>query len=185
MTRATPDCGWMVILPYTPRADSDARGYARLLAEVDNPFFNAVDGIAQYANWAVARTLAGTPGFTHFDFMRFRSAADIDRAWSNPDLLAFAAGWVTQWGAAPEAADASVNYHAHVARRVAGTPGDDAAPLFLALDPVAAEAGDELWEIVRPIVGTPAFRHFAIRRGPAPAAGFAPVLLEGRLLAAP
>lgn len=183
--RPTPDCGWMVILPYTPRADSEARGYARWLAEVDNPFFNAVGGIAHDANWAVARTLAGMPAFTHFDCMRFEREADIERAWTSPDLIAFAAGRVTQWGAEPDAADPAVNDHAHVARRISGTVGDDAALLFLSLDPVATDAADEVWEIVRPIVGTPGFRRFAIRRGQAPAADLAPVLLEGRLLAAP
>jgi hypothetical protein len=182
--RPTPDCDWMVILPYTPRADSDARGYEVWLREVDNVFFNRVPPIAHYANWAVGRAIAGAPGFTHFDFMRFVSEADIERAWSNVDLRAFATGWVTQWGKDP-AADPSVNYHAHVARRLSGSPGDDAAPLFLALDlPAPAEAGEQ-WEVVRPIVGTPAFHRFAIHRGAAPAAGYAPVIVEGRLIAAP
>ncbi len=185
MADPTPDCGWMVLLPYTPRADSAARGYEGWLREVDNPFFNGVGGIAHYANWAVARTLAGEPGFTHFDLMRFRTEADIDRAWSDSSLLAFAAGWVAQWGVDPEAADPAVNYHAHVARRVSGTPGDDPAPHFLAFDPVATDACDELWEIARPIVGVPRFQRFAIRRGPAPSADLAPVILEGRLIAAP
>lgn len=181
----TPDCDWMVILPYTPRADSDARGYEAWLREVDNPFFNGIDSIAHYANWAVGRVLSGVPGFTHFDFMRFRCEADIDRAWSDPDLLAFAAGWVDQWGIDPTAADPSVNYHAHVARRLAGAPGDEAAPLVLALDPTGPGAGDELWELVRPIAGRPTFRRFAVRRGTPPAAGHAAVVVEGRLIAAP
>ncbi|WP_448586182.1 hypothetical protein [Thermaurantiacus sp.] len=181
----TPDCDWMVILTYTPRADSDARGYEEWLRQVDNVFFNGILSIAHYANWAVGRAIAGAPGFTHFDFMRFVSEADIDRAWSNADLLAFAAGWVARWGAEPAAPDPSANYHAHVARRRSGTPGDDAAPLFLALNPPAPAEGDELWEVIRPIVGVPPFRRFAIRRGAAPEPGYAPIVFEGRLIAAP
>lgn len=64
----------MVFLPYTPRADADARGYDDWLREVDNPFFNAVPGIVHYSNWKVVG-LAKTAAFSHFDFMYGCAAA--------------------------------------------------------------------------------------------------------------
>ncbi|MFQ3595317.1 MAG: hypothetical protein SNJ63_04325 [Sphingomonadaceae bacterium] len=177
-----PDCPWMVFLPYTPRSDSVERGYEQWLIEVDNPFFNAIAPIAHYGNWAVAQVLAGDPGFTHFDFMRFASEDDIARAWNDPDLLAFASGWVDQWGVEPDSPDPSVNYHAYVARRISGAPGPDEGNLYLALEPEATTTSDELWEISRPIVGTPICHRFAIRRGTSPSA---PIMVAGRLIAAP
>ncbi|MFN3592150.1 MAG: hypothetical protein ACK4TG_08175 [Thermaurantiacus sp.] len=174
----------MVFLPYTPRADSEERGYHRWLVEVDNPFFNGVDAIAHYGNWAVAATIRGSVPFSHFDFMRFESEAAIEQAWSDADLIAFAAGWVEQWGREPAAAP-EVNYHAYVARRITGHAGSDDTRLFLGLDPAAPADPDEHWEVVRSVVGVPLCRRFAIRRGAEPDAGWARKAVEGRLIAAP
>ena len=41
----------LILLVYTPREDSNARGYEAWLQEIDNPFFNDIPGIRHYTNW--------------------------------------------------------------------------------------------------------------------------------------
>ena len=47
----------MLVVTYTPRADSASRGYEQWLRDVDNPFFSAQPGIVLYENWKVLEPL--------------------------------------------------------------------------------------------------------------------------------
>ena len=105
----------MLLLTYTPRADADERGYERWLREVDNPFFNGVDGIVLYTNWKVAAVKAGEIRFTHFDTMFVEGVDVFDR----PQVQRFADGWVEQWGVDPDAGHTAVNYQVLVTEVIA------------------------------------------------------------------
>jgi hypothetical protein len=179
------DCDIMVLLPYTPRADANARGYEDWLRAVDNPFFNSVKGIAHYINWRVDRVLWGTVGFTHFDYMRL-DPEHADAVWTNPAVIEFAAGWVRSWGVEPDAADASVNYHSYRLRRVAGRAPGFARTTVLGIgaDPKGL-AGDELWAVDHPLVGTPPTACFGIRAVLPEEPNWAAAAVSGSLIAAP
>jgi len=103
---------FMFFLPYTPRSDSDARGYDDWIQRVDNPFFNSVTGISHYSNWKVASVLKGDVPFSHFDFM-FVDREKEAQIWSNPKVAEFADGWTKSWGVDPENPDLSINYHVY------------------------------------------------------------------------
>jgi hypothetical protein len=181
------DCDIMVLLPYTPRADAAARGYDDWLRSVDNPFFNAVRGIAHYSNWKVDRVLWGTVGFTHFDYMRL-DPAYADEVWSNPAVTEFAANWTRTWGAEPDAADLSVNYHSYRLRRVSGRAAFARATLLgIGAGVTAGGDGDELWVVEQPMVGTPPAQRFVIREAVAAqvTAEWADTVVSGTLIAAP
>lgn len=96
----------MLLLTYTPRADSEGRGYEDWLREVDNPFFNSQPGIAHYTNWKIVDERAGSFPFRYFDTMFIESEA----AFEAPEVRKFADGWVELWGIDPSAGHAAVNY---------------------------------------------------------------------------
>jgi hypothetical protein len=173
----------MVFLPYTPRADSAARGYEQWLVDIDNPFFNAVPGILHYSNWRVTNPAPG--GFTHFDFM-YLDPALADSVWANPEVIAFAAGWTEQWGIDPTGPDLSVNYNAYRLKLVAGQGAFDPSAVRVAGNQIgAARFGGAVWAVEASMVGsspTP-FHEFAFgaaagSTGPADS-------LTGTLVAAP
>lgn len=109
----------MLLLTYTPRADSNDRGYEEWLREVDNPFFNSIPGIVHYANWKIVGTKVGSVPFTHFDFMHIESLDALEKVWGNARVKEFAAGWTEKWAIHPDATDMSVNYQVCLCSEVA------------------------------------------------------------------
>lgn len=190
MTMQVQDSASMVILPYTPRADSDARGYHDWLRDVDNPFFNSVEGILHYTNWKVVRAVKGATSFSHFDFMIMESLEKSAQVWANDKVVDFAAGWTQSWGADPDNADLSVNYLSAMAARTGGKISVRGDRVWLGLNPgpAAAESQAEIWGITQPMVGTVPFESFCFQFGeqpPADADAWAETILEGVLIAAP
>ena len=59
----------LILLVYTPREDSNARGYEAWLQEIDNPFFNDIPGIRHYTNWKTTSAADCAFPYSHFDFM--------------------------------------------------------------------------------------------------------------------
>jgi hypothetical protein len=111
----------MCVLQYTPRADASERGYDAWLRRVDNPFFNAVPGIALYENWRVHAPILGTPDYNYVDLMYLDGPDALDAMWSNPSVLEFAANWTREWGRVPDPrTDQSVNYHVAICEEIAG-----------------------------------------------------------------
>ena len=92
----------MLQIAYTPREDSDERGYVDWLREVDMPFFNSVEGVLHYSNWKITDSPVGTCPFTHFDLLFVDSDVGVERVLGNPDLQEFASGWNDLWGTHPE-----------------------------------------------------------------------------------
>ena len=131
----------MLQIVYTPRADSNERGYEDWLREVDMPFFNSVEGILHYSNWKIVDSPVGSCPFTHFDLLFVDPAVGADAIFANPRVEEFASGWNDQWGTAPEGsfADSGVEIYRcsliaepavttrtnHVAF-ISNTPRDDA-----------------------------------------------------------
>jgi hypothetical protein len=104
----------MLFLTYTPRSNSDERGYGPWLRKVDNPFFNSVPGIAHYTNWKVVKGGEGVIDWTYFDFLRIEDGVSLETVWGNKDLTEFAGNWTKIWGREPDGADLSVNYQIHM-----------------------------------------------------------------------
>jgi hypothetical protein len=184
MSARNADSGDMVLLPYTPRADSDSRGYDEWLRTVDNPFFNGVPGIQHYSNWKVAEVLWGDIGFTHFDYMRLEPGRG-DEVWANPDVVAFASGWVEKWGVEPQSQVPGINYHSYRLRRIGGEAPRFGSATILGIG--ASNDGDgEQWEVSQPMMGTPIAQRFAtLMGGVSPDRAWAEGAARGTLIAAP
>lgn len=164
----------MLFLPYTPRADSDERGYDEWLRSVDNPFFNSRPGIQHYSNWKVA---SGNAGFTHFDILHIKPGFGPDDIWADAPLAAFAADWVRLWGVDPSG-DPALNYHCHIAERSGGDAGAFAPQIVI--DPSATIG--ESWTFTGSVVGTPPWPSFGCQFGAGPVDAS---MLSGALIAAP
>lgn len=191
MTQQTHDSAVMVLLPYTPRADSEARGYHDWLRKVDNPFFNSVPGILHYSNWLVDKAVRGAVGFSHFDFMIMEGPDSPPQVWSNQAVVDFAAGWTRSWGVDPDNTDLSVNYTSAMAARVSGALARRTDRLWLGLDagPAASATDSEVWRISEPMVGQPTFDTFCFRfidgNAAEPGADWSAKLALASLIAAP
>ena len=156
----------MILLTYTPRADSVARGYEDWLRRVDNPFFNGVPGIVRYMNWKVVQQAGASPGFAWFDFMLIENTVAADRIWTNPDVVKFTAGWRDLWGQGPKADDLSGNAHVYLAQR----KGRGREPVGDRIVLIAGDApadGVEQWGVERSIRGVQRFGRYSF----APLAG--------------
>jgi hypothetical protein len=186
----------LLLLVYTPREDSNLRGYDDWLRAVDNPFFNGVPGIRHYSNWKVVSPADCAFPYTHFDLMFLADAAAKDRVWSNPDVMAFAQGWTEKWGRYPRAtADTMhMNYSVFLCSTVAGDQRVAGRRLAImpASGPIAAAPGDQVYAIDEPVLGDVRFTHFALRYGPGGAGGVATdrpsacyARAEAQLIAAP
>jgi hypothetical protein len=92
----------MLLIAYTPRADSDERGYDDWLRDVDMPFFNSVEGIAHYSNWKITSSPVGACNFTHFDLVFIDPNANPAEVFGSPAVAEFASGWNDLWGTHPE-----------------------------------------------------------------------------------
>ncbi|MBT8446649.1 MAG: hypothetical protein HKO62_09985 [Gammaproteobacteria bacterium] len=111
----------LVFLMYSVRPGIDIPAYEKWLTEIDCPFFNSIDTIHYYANWKVIDGFYNLP-FAMFDFMSFRSVADLNATWSNPTVLDFADNWEKQWGNEPSGANKAANYSVCHWKRVADGP---------------------------------------------------------------
>ena len=103
----------MLQIAYTPREDSNDRGYEDWLREVDAPFFNSVEGILHYSNWKIIDSPVGVCQFTHFDLMFIDPVGGYDKVLGNPAIGEFASGWNDLWGTHPEGtfADSGVEFY--------------------------------------------------------------------------
>lgn len=175
----------MFFLPYTPRADSNDRGYEEWLRAVDNPFFNGVDGIEHYSNWKVASVLKGNIDFTHFDFM-FVDRVKEPGIWTTPRVAEFAAGWTTSWGRDPDNADLSVNYHVYQLNHAAGpiefSPQE--VTVILRAEGDAPKAGSS-WTVAKSVLGQCPCPRVDVVFGKVADLGDAYAAFTGTLLAAP
>jgi hypothetical protein len=131
----------MLQIVYTPREDSNDRGYEDWLREIDTPFFNSVEGILHYSNWKITDSPVGTCPFTHFDLLFVDPDVGFDAIFEKQDVVEFASGWNDLWGTHPEGtfADSGVEIYqckviaepakttrtSHVAF-ISNTPRDDA-----------------------------------------------------------
>lgn len=178
----------MFYLPYTPRSDSNARGYEEWIRDVDMPFFNSVAEIAHYSNWRVDKLLAGTIDFTHFDFM-FADPQKVDMIWSNKDVAAFAAGWNEQWGRDPQNADLSVNYHVYRLEHEQGGITFDRKCVTVIYQPAGPLAPNGMrWNVSTAVLGQSPCTVVDVIFGPIPDASFwagAQAAFTGTLVAAP
>lgn len=177
----------MFFLPYIPRDDSDARGYDKWIRDVDNPFFNSVDGIELYINWKVGRVLKGALDFTHVDFM-YVDPAKEEAIWSNPDVAAFAQGWTDSWGSDPANADLSVNYHVYRLVQESGAEGFNRSITTVILDPTGpVPAGASRWTVAQAVLGQNAYSTVDVIHGEADPAAYqnAAAAFTCELIAAP
>ncbi|KKW91296.1 MULTISPECIES: hypothetical protein [Sphingobium] len=154
-------------LPYTPRSDSEERGYEQWLQDVDNPFFNSRPPVHHYTNWRVAGGPTEAFPYTHFDFLLIEPGKTADDVWTDGPLAEFAANWVKLWGVAPEG-DPALNYQCYVAEYVSGDAGAYAPLIEISLD--LSSVGEQ-WRITQNVVGqaqSPGFtRRFISRSDPA------------------
>lgn len=179
--------GTMFFLPYIPRADSDARGYDQWIRDVDNPFFNGVDGIELYINWKVGRVLKGSLDFTHADFMYVDPAKEA-HIWSNQTVAEFAQGWTDSWGKDPKNEDLSVNYHVYRLEQEAGPVDFNRAVTTVILDPAGPPAaGATRWKVAQAVLGKNAYNTVDVIHGEADSAAYegAVAAFTCELIAAP
>ncbi|WP_428390755.1 hypothetical protein [Lichenicoccus sp.] len=170
----------MLFMSYTPRPDSDARGYEDWLRATDNPFFNDQPAIAHYSNWKLVDGAGAQNGFTHFDFMFLRTGASPGDLFGTPEVQQFVGGWTRHWGREP---DGPPEHNcACCLLTLAGEPKPDWANMVvLSLDAPALEG--ETWHLEADLIGQAPFQRLGrrfIQPGAAPGIG-----LRAELIAAP
>lgn len=155
----------MLFLTYTPREDSELRGYIPWLRSTDTPFFNTVPGIQHYANWKLIEGGGSSKGnWGWFDFLHIEPGKGPEDIWENEKLAAFAKNWNVMWGRDPDNADLSVNYQIHEARRVQA-PADtrtDFIALVLNPDRARLPKGAEIWQVTKAVLGDAVQGEFAV-----------------------
>jgi hypothetical protein len=124
MSNATGSFDAMSLILYTPRADSNDRGYEQWLIDVDNPFFNNSEVCVRYTNWKVVDDAGVNFGFSHFDFFGMDNRDSGDKVWSDEELSEFRVGWRKLWGAA-ESLDPTANSIVNLCERT-GAPQTEA-----------------------------------------------------------
>lgn len=152
----------MLLLPYTPRADSEARNYSDWLKEVDNPFFNSVPGVIRYTNWMVRPQHVQAFPFRYFDFLVVKDPAAVEKVWSNEELLTFAANWTRTWGVDPGARDMSVNYHVYLCQRTGPALPATSRHAILTMGVDIPGRPSETWRVIDPILGKPYSETFKV-----------------------
>ena len=154
----------MLFLTYTPRDDSERRGYEPWLRSTDTPFFNSVPGIAHYSNWKLVPGKNGlSVDWGYFDFLHIANGKTIDDIWGNERLGAFATDWNVMWGKEPDNEDLSVNYQIHEAKRIQAMDAarTDFLALILSPDRSKLPGGAEIWSVTKPILGQSVEGEFA------------------------
>jgi hypothetical protein len=154
----------LILLVYTPREDSNARGYEAWLQEIDNPFFNDIPGIRHYTNWKTTSAADCAFPYSHFDFMFLDSPDCKDAVWGNQDLMAFAQGWTDQWGRYPDATPENMhmNYQVYLCSSAMGRNQVMSNDLSIAVSSELANTSDEhVFNVEESILGDIRFRSFA------------------------
>lgn len=182
----------MLFLTYTPREDSERRGYSPWLRSTDTPFFNTVPGIQHYANWRLIESDGSSKvDWGWFDFLHIEPGKTVEEIWSNQRLAEFANNWNIKWGRDPDNPDLSVNYQVHEAKRVQASP--DALTDFIALvlnpDRAKLPKGAEIWQVTKAIIGNKVQGEFAMVNlpvdGPAADPAWGRIVLLGECVAKP
>ena len=114
----------MSLITYTPRADSNDRGYEQWLIDVDNPFFNGSDVCVRYTNWKVIDDAGVNASFSHFDFFGMDDKDSADRVWTDEKLSEFRVEWRKLWGVSGNL-DPAANSHVNLCERT-GEPQPEA-----------------------------------------------------------
>jgi hypothetical protein len=131
----------MSLIMYTPRADSNDRGYEQWLIDVDNPFFNNSEVCVRYTNWKVTDDAGVNFGFSHFDFFGMDDRDSGDKVWSDEKLSEFRVEWRKLWGAA-ESLDPTANSIVNLCERI-DTPQAEAKYVIAVPADDASAAGPE------------------------------------------
>lgn len=155
----------ILFLTYTPREDSERRGYSPWLRSTDTPFFNTVPGISHYSNWKLIEGEGSAKvDWGWFDFLHIESGKTLDDIWGNERLGEFATAWNVMWGKDPDNADLSVNYQVHEARRIQAMKGERTDFIAIVLDPDRSKLPKdaEIWEITNAILGNAVQGEFAV-----------------------
>ncbi len=195
MNRVVGPYDAMSLITYTPRADSNDRGYERWLIDVDNPFFNDSPVCVRYTNWKVVDDAGVDPGFSHFDFFGMNGRDSAGAVWNDEALSAFRVEWRRLWGAA-ETLDPASNSHVNLCERV-GEPRAEAR--YVVVVPAADAArpgpeGSETWSTYETWRGARVFPAFHLKYTDDPAdfeafrrarGGGGPAAFLAVLLAAP
>ena len=143
----------LVFLMYSVRPGIDIPAYEQWLVDVDCPFFNSVDTIHYYANWKVTAGFYNLP-FAMFDFMSFRSVADLTATWTNPAVLEFADNWEKLWGNEPSGANKAANYSVcHWKRTAEGPSSGDFVALSFDQGDGPVPDGANVWQLEAATVG--------------------------------
>ena len=156
----------LLLLVYTPREDSTARGYDDWLREIDNPFFNSVEGITHYTNWKITSAADCAVPYTYFDLMFVDDPSNLDAVWGNPDVEAFAQSWTDKWGRYPHATpeEMQLNYQVYLCKRTSGGPAVPVHPVTF-MTAQSAVPGDDrrhCFEVVDSVLGDQRFSYFAL-----------------------
>ena len=195
MSQAIGPYDAMSLITYTPRADSNDRGYEQWLIDVDNPFFNGSPVCVRYTNWKVIDDAGLNPAFSHFDFFGMDDRDSADKVWSDEKLSEFRVEWRKLWGAA-DTLDPTANSHVNLCKRV-GDPQAEAGSLIVVPAADASEAGpegSETWSTYETYRGEQVFPAFHLKYTNDPAdfesfrlahADGGPAALLAVLLAAP
>lgn len=154
----------MLFLTYTPRADSERRGYLPWLRAIDTPFFNSVPGIARYTNWKLIND--GSPRKVDWEWLSLlyiEPGKTVDYIWSNEKLKKFANNWNIMWGRDPGNRDLSVNYQVMEAKRVQTSPEvlTDFVTMVLNPDRAKLPKGAEVWQVTHAMLGDTVQGEFA------------------------
>ena len=141
MSNAIGSYDAMSLILYTPRADSNDRGYEQWLIDVDNPFFNNSEVCVRYTNWKVVDDAGVNFGFSHFDFFGMDDRDSGDKVWSDEKLSEFRVGWRKLWGAA-ESLDPTANSIVNLCERT-GAPQAEARFVIVVPTEDASATGPE------------------------------------------
>ena len=156
----------LMLLVYTPREDSNSRGYDEWLQEIDNPFFNQIDGIKHYTNWKVSSVADCAFPYTHFDFMYLDDANSKDKVWGNSEVAKFAQGWTDSWGRYPKATpeEMQMNYQVYLCSHISGDK--DVKTNDVAFMPsnkmIEANNNRQVYEVSESVLGDIRFKYFAL-----------------------
>ena len=153
-------------LAYTPREDSNSRGYENWLREVDNPFFNSIPAIVHYTNWKITSPTDCAFPFAYFDLMYVEDKNDVEGVWGNPDVTAFAQGWVEKWARYPNASEdeGRLNFHVYLCERVSEEAYAPMGPVALHVSngAIPKSKNRQTFRVVSPVIGDARFSSFAL-----------------------
>lgn len=164
MNQATGAYDAMSLITYTPRADSNDRGYEQWLIDVDNPFFNSSEICIRYTNWKVIDDAGANPEFSHFDFFGMDGRDSGNKVWNDEKLSEFRVEWRKLWGAAGTL-DPVANSVVNLCERVSEPQTEAAYVIVLPLDNASQPGpkGSETWDTYDAYRGNLVFPAFHLK----------------------